>query len=241
MAALSFDGVSFGYVGKDVISDLTLTVNDGDVVAIIGPSGQGKSTLLKLAAGIINPSSGFITAPGKGRIGFVFQTPELLPWKTSLDNAALPLELLGTPIARARATSSELLERVGLSDALDKFPHEMSHGMQMRCSLARALSTDPSLLLLDEPFSALDELVRRRVLKDTSDVISERRMTALLVAHTVQEAAYLADRVHVLGVDGSLSQPIETGTDRSNNPITRLESLEVATLSSMMITAMEPK
>jgi NitT/TauT family transport system ATP-binding protein len=190
------------------LDGLSGSVASGELVAVIGPNGCGKSTLLRAIAGLLAPSAGRIglgpdgspPRAGDGRIGLVFQQPRLLGWRTALDNVALPLELSGTPRAERRQTAERALAQVGLADdsvgALR--PRELSGGMQQRVALARSLVTDPPVLLLDEPFSALDALTR-----DAFDVQLEalwlaRRRTVVLVTHSVGEAIGLADRIWVM-------------------------------------------
>lgn len=239
MATLSLRDVSVRFADQSVLNHLNLEVEPGEVVAVIGASGQGKTTLLRLAAGLIAQDQGEVTRPRNGRIGFVFQSPELLPWRTAIRNVSLPLETMNRKSPSDFEHAISLLSSLGVSDAVHKFPHQLSLGMQMRCSLARAMVTNPELLLLDEPFAALDELMRRRILADTSEIVAKQRIATVLVSHTVHEAAFLADRVHVLGLDGKLSAPILTGTERHNNPITRLESSELAQIAAVLVRAME--
>lgn len=239
MATLSLQNICVRFANQSVLNNLDLTLEHGDVVAIIGASGRGKSTLLRVAAGLIIPDSGQVIAPRPGHIGFVFQSPELLPWRTALRNVSLPLEVVNPRASSNLGTAATTLTSLGLSDSVNKFPHQLSLGMQMRCSLARAIVTDPELLLLDEPFAALDELMRRQILADSSELITRKGTTAVLVSHTVQEAAYLADRVYVLGNNGDLSVPIFTGRQRDNNPIARLESSELTQVAAELVRALE--
>jgi NitT/TauT family transport system ATP-binding protein len=198
--------------GGPVIDGLDLDVAAGSFVALLGPSGCGKSTLLRLVAGLEKPDGGTVTlagAPGEGasdaragaRLAFVFQDANLLPWRTVEDNAGLPLELghVGNvpPEARRERTARALAD-VGLADAAAKLPHELSGGMRMRVSLARALVTEPDLLLLDEPFAALDEMTRQRLDDQLRGLWDRRGMTVIFVTHSVDEAAYLAERAVVL-------------------------------------------
>jgi NitT/TauT family transport system ATP-binding protein len=188
-----------------VINDLSLDIAAGEFLAILGPSGCGKSTLLRLIAGLTPPDSGTLNitpADTKFQTAFVFQDAQLLPWRTVLENAALPLELMGVDpkedpkerLARAAVT----LEEVGLTEALSRYPAQLSGGMRMRVSLARALVTQPRLLLLDEPFAALDEITRFRLDVRLRDLWIERGMTVIFVTHSITEAAFLADRAVVL-------------------------------------------
>lgn len=207
--AFSFQRVTqqFDANASPVFRDLNLSIATGQFVTIVGPSGCGKSTLLRLIAGLQSPTSGTLErnphATGQ-QIGFVFQHPTLLPWRTAEQNLRLPLELGTTDASLSSASAAQkpfhaLLEQVGLSaqDAA-KRPAQMSGGMQMRLSLARALVTDPQVLLLDEPFAAVDDFLRMRLQEDIRRLHEDRRLTTVLVTHNIQEAVFLSDRVVVL-------------------------------------------
>jgi NitT/TauT family transport system ATP-binding protein len=192
------------------LDDVDLDVSDGEFVAIVGPSGCGKSTLLRIVAGLLEPSSGSVTVRGKTaeqarrdvEFGFVFQSPMLFPWLRALGNVMLPDRILGSrnpthgpgTVERAR----RLLADVGLSGFESHYPGQMSGGMRQRVALARSLIYEPSTLLMDEPFGALDEVTRDRLNLQLLDVWSRARSTVLFVTHSIQEAIFLADRVVVL-------------------------------------------
>ena len=183
-----------------VINDLTLDIAAGEFLAILGPSGCGKSTLLRIVAGLTPPDAGKLSvqpADSGFQTAFVFQDAHLLPWRTVLENAALPLELMGADPKERLARATATLAEVGLTDALSRYPAQLSGGMRMRVSLARALVTQPRLLLLDEPFAALDEITRFRLDVRLRDLWIERGMTVIFVTHSITEAAFLADRAVV--------------------------------------------
>ncbi|MFM7058748.1 MAG: ABC transporter ATP-binding protein [Planctomycetota bacterium] len=205
MFQLSDVSVSYG-AGRPVLQHLSLSIDEGEFVALAGPSGCGKSTLLKVLAGLLQPNSGTILRSGhqsgKLRIdaGFVFQQPALLPWRTAISNLRLPLELgRNRPAGATDSDLLQLMRQVGLRDEdADKRPGELSGGMQMRLSLARALVRSPRVLLLDEPFAAVDDLLRMKLQEDLRRVHEQRGLTTILVTHNLQEAAWLSDRVLII-------------------------------------------
>jgi NitT/TauT family transport system ATP-binding protein len=179
------------------IGGVDLDVAPGEFVALLGPSGCGKSTLLRLVAGLDRPDEGEVHADAGAGVAFVFQDAHLLPWRTVLANVALPLELRGVATRERNDAARAAVEQVGLTDALLRRPAELSGGMRMRVSLARALITRPRLLLLDEPFAALDELTRQRLDDQLRELWLALGMTVLFVTHSIVEAAYLAERAVV--------------------------------------------
>lgn len=197
--------------GVRALEEVSLSISAGEFVSIVGPSGCGKSTFLRLVAGLLSPTRGSIQlqglAPAEFRrkahgVSFVFQQPTLLPWRSTEDNVKLPLELGGSArrLDPERIGSiSGLLQLVGLQEFAKSRPHELSGGMQMRVALARALVTAPDLLLLDEPFAALDEITRMRLNEDLLSLWARDRWTALFVTHSVAEAVFLSRRVVVMG------------------------------------------
>jgi len=207
------------YPGR-VVGPIDLSVAPGEIVALVGASGAGKSTALRMLAGLEHPTEGSVVTTQSGRTGFVFQAPTLLPWLDASANVALPLELQGLGREDARARAAALLDAVGLGGRHAARPRQLSGGMAMRVSLARALATDPELLLLDEPFAALDSVTRRRLIDDLHALWVARapRTAIVFVTHDVEEAAYLAARVVVL--DSSTGQvrqalPMPGGLPRS--------------------------
>jgi NitT/TauT family transport system ATP-binding protein len=171
----------------------------GQFLSVLGPSGCGKSTLLRLIAGLEKPTTGTIECSSSpNRIAFVFQDAHLLPWRTVLGNVALPLELLHRTSADRNRAARDAIKQVDLSDAIARYPAQLSGGMRMRVSLARALVTNPELLLLDEPFAALDEITRQRLDDQLRDLWSRRRMTVIFITHSIVEAAFLAQRAIVM-------------------------------------------
>ena len=199
--------VTFPAAGRDrltALEGLDLTVESGEIVALIGPNGSGKSTLLRVIAGLLPPDRGSVAIDGSPvdgpspRVGLVFQEPRLLPWRTAAENVAYPLELAGVPASGRARRVAALLETVGLAEAGALIPSRMSGGMRQRAALARTLATDPQVLLLDEPFSALDELTRERLNLELLAIAQETAATVVIVTHSVQEAIFLADRVVVL-------------------------------------------
>jgi NitT/TauT family transport system ATP-binding protein len=184
--------------GLSALADVDFTVADGAFVTLLGPSGCGKSTLLRLIAGLEQPSDGTITFTGGVRppLGFVFQDATLMPWADALANARLATDLQGAPDAKMRA--AEALARVGLAGFEKSLPHQLSGGMRMRVSIARALAAKPRLLLLDEPFAALDEMTRAALNDDLLALARETGITVLFVTHSVAESVYLSDRVLVM-------------------------------------------
>ena len=198
----SFDA---GHGNRLVALDgLDLTVAGGEIVSLIGPNGSGKSTLLRVASGLLRPDHGEVTLDGRPLtspdpgIGLVFQEPRLLPWRTVAENVAYPLELAGRPEAERRERVAELLDLVGLRASGDVVPSRLSGGMRQRAALARGLALSPEVLLLDEPFSALDALTRDRFNAELLKLWSRMRTTILFVTHSIQEAIFVGDRVVVL-------------------------------------------
>ena len=209
-----------------VIGGLDLLIDAGEFLAILGPSGCGKSTLLRMLAKLAAPDAGRIVAePPQFQTAFVFQDAHLLPWRNVLDNASLPLELMGAGREQRYRTARLVLDQVGLRDAEDRYPAQLSGGMRMRVSLARALVTEPGLLLLDEPFAALDEITRFHLEVQLRELWQRRGMTVIFVTHSISEAAFLANRAVVMSrrggnvkVDRRLDLPPERDNELRADP-----------------------
>jgi NitT/TauT family transport system ATP-binding protein len=211
---ISLEGVSHAYGGATnapAVEGLTLDIQEGEFAAVVGPSGCGKSTLMKLATGLQFPFKGTVKVAGEvvskpvKIAGMAFQAPTLLPWRTTLENLLLPLEIVEphrSEIRRRRneyaARAANLLSSVGLRDQGEKYPWELSGGMQQRTSLCRALIHEPQLLMLDEPFGALDAFTREELWCVIRDLQATRKITVCLVTHDLREAVFLADRVFVM-------------------------------------------
>jgi NitT/TauT family transport system ATP-binding protein len=186
------------------LAETSLTVGSNEFVTLVGPSGCGKSTLLKLVAGLVPPTRGHIHVRDQPveepfpDVGFVFQQAVLLPWRTVMDNVLFSIEMLGLEPRQYRKPAGDLLELTGLAGFETKYPHELSGGMQQRVAICRALLPDPSLLLMDEPFGALDAMTREEMSLELLRIWEERRKTILFVTHSIPEAILLADRVVVM-------------------------------------------
>jgi NitT/TauT family transport system ATP-binding protein len=219
--ALRLEGVQRSFPELVVIEGMDLAIDAGEFLAVLGPSGCGKSTLLRMIAKLADPDSGRIVfEPNGSSTGFVFQDAHLLPWRSVLDNAALPLELLGIGREERHAKAQAVLEQVGLREAMERYPSQLSGGMRMRVSLARALVTEPRLLLMDEPFAALDEITRFHLEVQLRELWQRRGMTVIFVTHSISEAAFLANRAVVLSRRGGrikLDRRMELPPERNND------------------------
>jgi NitT/TauT family transport system ATP-binding protein len=217
MIALKGIGKRFAN-GTEALRDLSFTVGKGEFVSLLGPSGCGKSTALRLIAGLLAPDAGHVEYPdGKPEIGFVFQEPTLMPWADALTNARLPLDLKRMPRGEADRRAAAALARVGLNGFERAYPRELSGGMKMRVSIARALAAQPKLLLLDEPFAALDEITRNALGDDLLKLWREDGLTVLFVTHSVSESSYLSQRVLVMTPrPGRIADNIALPPDRDN-------------------------
>ena len=196
--------------GTLAVRDVDLDLAAGEFVSLLGPSGCGKSTLLRMIAGLGDVSAGVIEWPGLGKathadrrkqtgeLGFVFQEPTLMPWSTALANVMIPLKIKGVARAEGEARAAEMLAAVGLKGFEAAYPRELSGGMKMRVSIARALVTSPRILLMDEPFAALDEITRHKLNDDLLRLWAEQRFTAIFVTHSVFESVYLSQRIVVM-------------------------------------------
>jgi NitT/TauT family transport system ATP-binding protein len=203
------DGVHLSYPSRRgavaALEDIGITARPGEFLAVVGPSGCGKSTLLKLVSGLLKPTRGSVRLNGtpvtgpSPEVGVVFQSPLLMPWRNVLANILLPIEIRGLSMAEYEPRARALIELVGLSGFADRHPYELSGGMQQRVGLCRALVHDPELLLMDEPFGALDAMTRELMNAELQRIWMERRKTVLLITHSISEAVYLADRILVMG------------------------------------------
>ncbi len=239
--AISLHGVRRVFSGGiTAVDGVDLEVRAGEFVAILGPSGCGKSTLLRLIAGLDAPQGGEVVVcgadagAGRERLAYVFQDAHLLPWRSVQRNVELPLELAGADRARRAAAAARCIAQVGLAEAAARYPAQLSGGMRMRASLARALVTDPDLLLLDEPFAAVDEITRQRLDEQLYGLWAERRLTVVFVTHSIAEAAFLARRIVVLsprparvvadvpGLDGAERTTLLRTTPEFNDLVRRL-------------------
>lgn len=206
--AVVLEGVAVHYVGRDgvtpALTDVSFEVADAEFVAIVGPSGCGKSTLLSVIAGLVEPSTGLVEVSGesvkgpRGHVGYMLQRDHLFEWRTILDNVMLGIELRGLDRRAGRRHVSALLQRYGLGGFEDSYPSELSGGMRQRVALIRTLATDPSVLLLDEPFSALDFQTRLMMNDEVANILRREGKTAILVTHDIAEAISMADRVIVI-------------------------------------------
>src|SRR6201991_244526 len=200
MTTVRLSGVSKTFDnGVQALDGFSLTVAGGDIVTLIGPSGCGKSTALRLIAGLDEPDAGSVEwAKGRPEIGYVFQEPTLMPWASSFNNVWLPLRMRGVSRESARERVEEALELVGLTEFSDAKPHQLSGGMKMRVSIARALTTQPTLLLMDEPFAALDEITRFRLNDELLALKQRLWLTIVFLHHSIFEAVSLSSRVVVM-------------------------------------------
>jgi NitT/TauT family transport system ATP-binding protein len=216
------------------ISDVSLDVADGEFIALLGPTGCGKSTLLRVVSDLQRTAGGTVTVRGgtpaearhRNDFGFVFQEAALLPWRSAIDNVRLPLEVVGYPEAEREARCLSLLRSVGLEKFRDAYPNELSGGMKQRVAIVRALSWNPSILLMDEPFSALDELTKNQLQDDLLGIWGREKKTVLFVTHNISEAIYLADRVVVMSAHpGRIKKVITVDLPRARTPEIR-ETME---------------
>jgi NitT/TauT family transport system ATP-binding protein len=216
--AVSFENVTCTFATKGggsytAVKDTTLAVGAGEFVSVVGPTGCGKSTLLNVAAGLLKPSSGTLRVFGEPltginrRAGYMFQTEALMPWRSALANVMAGLEFRGTPRDEARRRAEEWLERVGLGGFGDRYPHQLSGGMRKRTSLAQMLILDPQIVLMDEPFSALDVQTRQMMENELLELWSANRKSVVFITHDLEEAISLSDRVVVLSA-GPATHPI---------------------------------
>jgi len=216
--ALQFDGVSCTFISRDdpgqrytAVRDVSLTVGAGEFVSVVGPTGCGKSTLLNMAAGLLTPSSGTVSVFGRPltglntRAGYLFQAESLMPWRTALRNVMAGLEFRG--VADAKAQAEEWLRRVGLGGFGDRYPHQLSGGMRKRVSLAQTLALDPDIILMDEPFSALDIQTRQLMENEVLALWAAKKKAVLFITHDLDEAIAMSDRVVCLSA-GPGSHPI---------------------------------
>jgi len=201
-ALLRLVRVGKSFAERVVLRDISFRMQQGEILSLIGPSGCGKTTILRMIAGLANPDTGTIernhALNEKGRIGYVFQDATLMPWASAEANVALPLILQGLPSKEAHQHANAMLAKLELGDFACAAPHELSGGMKMRVALARALITNPSLILMDEPFAALDEMTRHALNDEMLKLVRARGTSLMFVTHSVAEAAYLSDRVAVL-------------------------------------------
>ena len=220
MSALELQGVSCTFISKDdpgqrytAVQDVSLSVAAGEFVSVVGPTGCGKSTLLNVGAGLLQPSTGAVRVFGQPlqgintRAGYMFQTESLMPWRTAQGNVMAGLEFRGVPLADARAQAEDWLRRVGLGGFGDRYPHQLSGGMRKRTSLAQTLALDPDIILMDEPFSALDIQTRQLMENEVLDLWASKRKAVLFITHDLDEAIAMSDRVVVLSA-GPAARPI---------------------------------
>jgi len=219
-AALQLSGVSCTFVSPDqptqrytAVRDVELTVAAGEFVSVVGPTGCGKSTLLNMAAGLLSPSTGTVQVFGEAltglnrRAGYMFQAESLMPWRSALSNVRAGLEFRGMAPAEADAHASDWLRRVGLGGFGDRYPHQMSGGMRKRTALAQVLALDPDIILMDEPFSALDIQTRQLMENELLQLWAEKKKAVLFITHDLDEAIAMSDRVVVMSA-GPGSRPI---------------------------------
>ena len=212
---LRFDGVAIHLGGREILSPTTVDVRRGEFVCIIGPSGCGKTTLLRAAAGFVAPTAGTVLRHGRPVRGpsreaaFVFQDygRALLPWRSVAGNVGLALEAAGVPAAERAPRIAQVLQTVGLAAHAEKFPLQLSGGMRQRAQIARCLAQQPALLMMDEPFGALDAMTRESLQDEVSRLVRERGLTVLFVTHDLEEAIYLGDRVIALRANPSAAKP----------------------------------
>ncbi len=233
--------------GTEALRDVSLRIDDGDFLALLGPSGCGKSTLLRLIAGLDRPDRGTLrwdagVPPVPGDIGFVFQDPTLLPWATTVENVFLPLRLRGVARQAAQADVAAVLRRVGLNGFEAAHPAQLSGGMRMRVSIARALVTRPRLLLMDEPFAALDEFTRHRLQEDLLALWRDIGSTVVFVTHSIYEAAFLARRIVLMTprpgrIGQEIASPLSDGADTRLDPAYATLVAEVSHTMSRLLEA----
>lgn len=227
---------------RDTIADVSFTVPHGKSVSLLGPSGCGKTTLLRLLMGLETPSAGTIDIdpPLRARMTYVFQEPRLIPWRNTLDNVLLPVELQRGDKQAAKARAIALLQQLGLGDRIHHFPNELSGGMQMRAALARALITQPRLLLLDEPFAALDERTRFRLQDLLLELKSTLALQYVFVTHSIAEAVYLGDEIVLLNRHGQLDTIQSVAlADRTQDTKLSIEFNAIAKYISQRFSAIE--
>ncbi len=219
---VSVRGVGMRYeTGVEALRDVSLEVPAGRLTSLLGPSGCGKTTLLKIVGGLVRPTAGEVWVAGRRVEGpgperaFVFQDFALLPWATVLRNVAFGLELRGVARAAREAVARERIAEVGLAGFEESYPHQLSGGMRQRVGLARALAVDAAIILMDEPFSSVDEQTRRKFQEDLLLLLQDRQKTVLFVTHSIEEAVYLSDRIVLLTPrPGSVSRLVEPGIER---------------------------
>jgi NitT/TauT family transport system ATP-binding protein len=247
-AALEFEAVALELGGRTILQDIGFTVARGEFVSVIGASGCGKTTLLRLLAGLLAPSHGKIRLDGRPvttpsrQVALVFQDygRALLPWRTATGNVSLALEAMGVAPADRPQRIAALLAKTGLAGHADKYPSQLSGGMQQRLQIARSLAQDPAVLLMDEPFGALDAMTRQALQDEVLRIVAERRATVLFVTHDLDEALYLGDRVIVLDANpGRIARMLDIPLPRPRNQLATRENSEFLRLRRELFTAMQ--
>jgi NitT/TauT family transport system ATP-binding protein len=245
---LEFEAVALELGGRTIVADIGFTVARGEFVSVIGASGCGKTTLLRLLAGLIAPSHGKVRLDGRPvttpsrQVALVFQDygRALLPWRTATGNVSLALEAMGVPPAERPQRIAALLAKTGLAGHADKYPSQLSGGMQQRLQIARSLAQDPAVLLMDEPFGALDAMTRQALQDEVLRIVAERGATVLFVTHDLDEALYLGDRVVVLDANpGRIARMVDIPLPRPRNQLSTRENPEFLRLRRELFTAMQ--